>query len=471
MLSGSYHQRGIHTLMHALFKSIWGINLSGRSEFIKIFVMYISISCLMNGFVIRDENCTAKNVIVLLRICFGTCRAAFMHSTWLLYLLTYFLLCLMERLVFINIFVACLAIGAVTCFVICQGTGIEELSMMFFTVSGNMCLLVDLCLSDVTFTGFRKDEAARELGTQIHFLKVFRWYIYIFMSLCKNCVNVYKHLTNMKLVIDVKINFCFCITLFMNKEVMSTLKFITTYKLMTTFKFVANFRPEYNLKFYKNFKKNIVKNFNSNFEIFLTKSFKKIIYPKCNKSIDAIFDKVNSNYNKKLNFDKLNVYDQDFHRKTSIKMFKTYFINKYLRSYVEFYFLSQTISSSNHCKIRFIFCFTCNKSNKFYITTSRYFFIDKLFKNAFSGCDNYILLLATIHVRSRIKFELLINSLHLENALNRTLNLFFLTPFLDTVSHKPLNYCFTIYNTYCNLHDKYEKHYVYENNLVFLYHA
>ena len=66
------------------------------------------------------------------------------------------------------------------------------------------------------------------------------------------------------------------------------------------------------------------------------------------------------------------------------------------------------------------------------------------FTNAFSRYDNYMLLLETIHVRPRIEFKLLINSVYLENVPNRTLNLFFLTPFLNTFSHKPWSYCFTI---------------------------
>ena len=49
------------------------------------------------------------------------------------------------------------------------------------------------------------------------------------------------------------------------------------------------------------------------------------------------------------------MYGQDFHRKTGIEMFKTYFINKYLKNYVESYILSQTVFSSNDCKTRLFF--------------------------------------------------------------------------------------------------------------------
>ena len=155
------------------------------------------------------------------------------------------------------------------------------------------------------------------------------------------------------------------------------------------------------------------------------------------------------------------MYAHDLRRKICIEIFKTYFMDKYI--------LSQTIFSSNHCKTRIIFCFTCKNSKKSYITNARYCFTDKLFKNAFPRYDNYMLLLETIHVRSRIEFKLLINSVYLENVPDRTLNLFLLTPFLDTFSHKPWSNCFTI--TYIVISMISMKNTMSMRIISFLYHA
>ena len=57
---------------------------------------------------------------------------------------------------------------------------------------------------------------------------------------------------------------------------------------------------------------------------------------------------------------------------------------------INFCILSQMIFSSRLCKIRIIFCFTCNISNKSYITSRKYFFTDKWFKNTFLRYDKEI---------------------------------------------------------------------------------
>ena len=95
-------------------------------------------------------------------------------------------------------------------------------------------------------------------------------------------------------------------------------------------------------------------------------------------------------------------------------------------------------------------------------------FIPKMYTkiNAFTGYDNYMFILATTHVKFRMKFGLLINIVYLEIFPTET-NLLFDTPFSCTVAQQPGSHWFIIIYIF-NFHDDYEKYYVYENDQFFV---